>query len=56
MVSKKAAKTLWPQLTQFFVSHEVAAAKPAAPATATTAQKPAAKKVKPPAVRESRAR
>jgi polyhydroxyalkanoate synthase len=57
VVSKHAAKTLWPQLTQFFVSHEVAAAvKPVAPAPATTAQKPAAKKVKPPVVRESRAR
>ncbi|MCC6337746.1 MAG: alpha/beta fold hydrolase [Myxococcales bacterium] len=55
VVSKHAAKTLWPQLTAFFVQHEVRA-KAGTPAPAKATEKPAAKKVKRPVPREGRAR
>ncbi|MEW5737322.1 MAG: alpha/beta fold hydrolase [Myxococcota bacterium] len=55
VVSKHAAKTLWPQLKAFFEQHEVKVKAPA-PAPVKETERSATKKVKPPAVRETRAR
>lgn len=58
VVSKHAAKTLWPQLSGFFAEREVRAAVKAPPVVEkpVSVEKKPAKKVKRPAVRESRAR
>lgn len=55
VVSKHAAKTLWPVLKDFFARHDARQA-PKPPAPQPEAKKPVARKVKRPAVRESRAR